>query len=94
MEDVDSGSNENMSIVSDTSALSANSWVFSHGREPKCFLPDTMFVKPHGLGSVNADSEIRIVDRGFVVDRPWINHAEKVINHVLWLIGLLREWLS
>ena len=52
-----------------------------------------MFVKPHGLGSVNADSEIRIVDRGFVVDRPWINHAEKVINHVLRLIGLLRGWL-
>ena len=43
--------------------------------------------------SLVADSEIVMVDRGFMVDRPWINHAEKAINHVLWLIGLLGEWL-
>ena len=30
-----------------------------------------------------ADSEIVMVDRGFMVDRPWIKHAEKAINHVL-----------
>ena len=40
-----------------------------------------------------ADSEIVMVDRGFMVDLPWINHAEKAINHVLWLIGVLGGWL-
>jgi len=40
-----------------------------------------------------ADSEIVMVDRDFMVDRPWINHAEKAINHVLWLIGFLGQWL-
>ena len=35
------------------------------------------------------DSEIVMVDRGFMVDLPWISHAEKAINHVLWLIGVL-----
>ena len=34
-----------------------------------------------------------LVDRSFIVDLPWTNHAEKAINHVLWLIGLLGEWL-
>ena len=38
---------------------------------------------------IGADSEIVIVDRGLMVDLPWINHAEKVINHVLWLIDVL-----
>ena len=38
-------------------------------------------------------SEIVMVDRGFMVDLPWINHAEKAINHVLWLIGVLGGWL-
>ena len=39
----------------------------------------------------DSDSEIVMVDRDFVVDRPWINHAEKAINHVLWLIGVLED---
>ena len=34
-----------------------------------------------------------MVDRGFMVDLPWINHAEKAINHVSWLIGVLGGWL-
>jgi len=41
-----------------------------------------------------ADSEIVMVDRDFMVDRPLINHAEKAINHVLWLIGLLGHGVS
>jgi hypothetical protein len=39
------------------------------------------------------NSEIVMVDRDFIVDRPCINHAEKAINHVLWLIGFLGQWL-
>ena len=34
-----------------------------------------------------------MVERDCMVDRPLINHAEKAINHVLWLIGLLGGWL-
>ena len=35
-----------------------------------------------------------MVDGGFMVDGPWINHAEKAVNHVLWLTGLLGRWLT
>ena len=39
------------------------------------------------------NSEIVMVDRDFIVDRPCINRAEKAINHVLLLIGFLGQWL-
>ena len=44
--------------------------------------------------SLNADSEIVMVDGCFMVDGPCVNHAEKAVNHVLWLTGLLGRWLT
>ena len=29
-----------------------------------------------------------------MVDGPCVNHAEKAVNHVLWLTGLLGRWLT
>ena len=41
-----------------------------------------------------SDSEIVMVDGCFMVDGPCVNHAEKAVNHVLWLTGLLGRWLT
>ena len=41
-----------------------------------------------------ADSGIVMVDGCFMVDGPCVNHAEKAVNHVLWLTGLLGRWLT
>ena len=35
-----------------------------------------------------------MVDRCFMVDVPCVNHAEKAVNHVLWLTGFLGRWLT
>ena len=40
------------------------------------------------------DSGIVTVDGCCMVDGPCINHAEKAVNHVLWLTGLLDRWLT
>ena len=29
-----------------------------------------------------------------IVYGPCVNHAEKAVNHVLWLTGLLGRWLT
>ena len=34
-----------------------------------------------------------MVDGVFMVDGASINHRQKAINHELWLMGCLREWL-
>ena len=41
-----------------------------------------------------ADSGIVMVDGCFMVDGPCVNHAEKAVNHVLWLTGFLGRWLT
>ena len=41
-----------------------------------------------------ADSGIVMVDGSFMVDGPCVNHAEKAVNHVLWLTGFLGRWLT
>ena len=41
-----------------------------------------------------AESEIVMVDGCFMVDGPCVNHAEKAVNHVLWLTGILGRWLT
>ena len=41
-----------------------------------------------------SDSGIVMVDRCFMVDGPCVNHAEKAVNHVLWLTGFLGRWLT
>ena len=35
----------------------------------------------------HADSGIVMVDGCSMVDWPCVNHAEKAVNHVLWLTG-------
>ena len=35
-----------------------------------------------------------MVDGCFMVDEPCVNHAEKAVNHVLWLTGFLGRWLT
>ena len=40
------------------------------------------------------DSGIVMVDGCFMVDGPCVNHAEKAVNHVLWLTGFLGRWLT
>ena len=35
-----------------------------------------------------------MVDGCFMVDGPCVNHAEKAVNHVLWLTGFLGRWLT
>ena len=42
----------------------------------------------------DAESEIVMVDGCFMVDGPCVNHAEKAVNHVLWLTGFLGRWLT
>ena len=44
--------------------------------------------------SMKADSGIVMVDGCFMVDGPCVNHAEKAVNHVLWLTGFLGRWLT
>ena len=57
-----------------------------------CCLPAEIGVKKCAPTlSLRPDPAIVMVDRGFMVDRPWIDHAENY--HVIWLIGLLGEWL-
>ena len=46
------------------------------------------------LSCISADSGIVMVDGCFMVDGPCVNHAEKAVNHVLWLTGLLCRWLT
>ena len=41
-----------------------------------------------------ADSGIVMVDGCFMVEGPCVNHAEKAVNHVLWLTGFLGRWLT
>ena len=48
----------------------------------------------HSLVVYHAESEIVMVDGCFMVDGPCVNHAEKAVNHVLWLTGLLGRWLT
>ena len=43
---------------------------------------------------LEADSGIVMVDGCFMVDGPCVNHAEKAVNHVLWLTGFLGRWLT
>ena len=38
-----------------------------------------------------AESEIVMVDGCFMVEGPCANHAEKAVNHVLWLTGLWAD---
>ena len=35
-----------------------------------------------------------MVDGCFMVDGPCVNHAEKAVNHVLWLTGFWGRWLT
>ena len=50
--------------------------------------------KPRFSIKTNADSEIVMVDGCFMVDGPCVNHAEKAVNHVLWLTVFLGRWLT
>ena len=42
----------------------------------------------------SAESEIEMVDGCFMVEGPCVNHAEKAVNHVLWLTEILGRWLT
>ena len=46
------------------------------------------------MQGVDADSGIVLVDGCFMVDGHCVNHAEKAVNHVLWLTGFLGRWLT
>ena len=41
-----------------------------------------------------ADSEIVMVDRCFMVDRPCANHAEKAVNHVFLVDGAFGQMVD
>ena len=46
------------------------------------------------LQACYTESGIVMVDGCFMVDGPCVNHAEKAVNHVLWLTGFLGRWLT
>jgi hypothetical protein len=54
-----------MSVASDSSDFSVSSWMFSQGREPMCFIPNTMLVQPDGLTSVDVKDLRQAYCKGF-----------------------------
>ena len=64
----------------------------------ECFMGDKdlspVEVVQRLLSTGDTDSGIVMVDGCFMVDGPCVNHAEKAVNHVLWLTGLLGRWLT